>query len=99
MVTNDPNSLLIMDQSAFRLNLLEKRRDLKVSIEVLRIQLEHVTEQLERFVQVLWLLDLPRFDLSEQAYGLVAVFISWTRQHGVQMRLCNLEVAHLKEHF
>ena len=99
MITDDPNSLLIMDQSAFRLDLLKKRRDLKVGIEVLWIQLKHVTEQFKCFVQVLWLLDLPSFNLSEQADGLIAVFVPGTRQHSVKMRLRNLEVAHLKEHF
>ena len=39
MVTNDPNSLLIMDQSAFGLDLLKEGGNLKVGIEVLRIQL------------------------------------------------------------
>ena len=99
MVTNDPDALLIMNESAFRLDLLKKRRDFKIGIEILWIQLKDVTEQLECFVQVLWLLNLPSFDLSEQADGLIAVFIPGTRQHGVEMRLCNLEVAHLKEHF
>lgn len=75
IVAHNANALLVVDESAFWLNLLEQASNLKVGVIVLRVELANMPEQLQCLVLVLWGTRLTSLYLSQESYSFVTVFV------------------------
>ena len=79
--------------------MLEERRDFKIGVIVMRIELADLTEQLQSFLLVGGGARLACLDLCQQADSFIAVLETSARDHRVQVGLCSLEVAHVELDF
>ena len=98
VVAHDGDALLVVNKGTFWLILLEKSRDFKIGVVIVRVELADLTEQLQSFLLVGRGPRLASFDLGQQANGLVAVLVAWTPNHSVEVSLSHLEVTHVEEH-
>ena len=75
IVAHNTDALLVVDESALGLNLLEQAGNLKVGVIVLRVKLANVPEQLQCLILVLWRARLTSLYLSQESYSFVTVFV------------------------
>ena len=92
------NTLLVVDQSSLRFDLLEETCDFKVGVVVEGVQLAHVPEELESLILILWSTRLPSLDLGQEPDSFIAIFVPRAGQHGVQVLLGRLEISHMEVH-